>query len=73
MPHPLLITTSATLSINTTPIITIAMPTNSSNMSFRYLQLGLDPPIRQGQTRYPFFIVQMQKDETCELTLAMSE
>ena len=36
-------------------------------------QLGLDPPIRQGQTRYPFFILQMMSDETCELTLAMSE
>ena len=36
-------------------------------------QLGLDPPIRQGQTRYPFLILQMLSDETCELTLAMAE
>ncbi|XP_019850912.1 PREDICTED: FACT complex subunit SSRP1-like [Amphimedon queenslandica] len=38
-----------------------------------FLVLGLDPPIRQGQTRYPFFILQLENDETCELTLAMSE
>jgi structure-specific recognition protein 1 len=47
------------------------LPHNDQRQLF--LVLGLDPPIRQGQTRYPFFIIQMQKDETCELTLAMSE
>jgi structure-specific recognition protein 1 len=34
--------------------------------------VGLDPPLRQGQTRYPFLIMQFKKDEevTCDLNLA---
>lgn len=31
----------------------------------------MDPPIRQGQTRYPFLILQFERDEemTCRLNL----
>ncbi|EPZ36196.1 High mobility group (HMG) box domain-containing protein [Rozella allomycis CSF55] len=29
--------------------------------------IGLDPPIRQGQTRYPFFVLQFAKDDEMEL------
>ena len=34
-----------------------------------YLVLALDPPIRQGQTRYPHLVLQFLKDEDMELTV----
>ena len=37
------------------------------------LCLGLDPPLRQGQTRYPFVIMQFKKDEESTLDLNLSE
>ncbi|GAO18209.1 uncharacterized protein UV8b_06297 [Ustilaginoidea virens] len=39
------------------------------------LCIGLDPPLRQGQTRYPFVVMQFKKDEevTIDLNLEVSE
>lgn len=34
--------------------------------------MGLDPPIRHGQTRYPFMVLEFNKDETKELELGLS-
>ena len=33
------------------------------------LVVALDPPIRQGQTRYPFLLLQFDKDEMIEVDL----
>lgn len=35
--------------------------------------LGLDPPLRQGQTTYPFLVMQFKRDEEMELELNMTE
>ncbi|KAL6452556.1 POB3 FACT complex subunit POB3 [Candida maltosa Xu316] len=35
--------------------------------------LQIDPPLRQGQTRYPFLVLQFVKDEETELELNVSE
>jgi structure-specific recognition protein 1 len=35
--------------------------------------LGLDPPLRQGQTRYPFLVMQFKKDEEVTIDLNMTE
>lgn len=35
--------------------------------------IGLDPPLRQGQTRYPFLVMQFKRDEEIELELNMTE
>ena len=35
--------------------------------------IGLDPPLRQGQTRYPFIVMQMKDDEEVSLELNMTE
>jgi structure-specific recognition protein 1 len=37
------------------------------------LVLGLDPPLRQGQTRYPFIVSQLKKDEEISMDLNMTE
>ena len=37
------------------------------------LQLGLDPPIRQGQTMYPFIILSFISDEEVDITLTLTE
>jgi structure-specific recognition protein 1 len=37
------------------------------------LTVGLDPPLRQGQTRYPFVVMQMQKEEEVVLELNMKD
>lgn len=37
------------------------------------LCIGLDPPLRQGQTRYPFLIMQFKQDEEVTLDLNLSE
>ncbi|CAL5872211.1 uncharacterized protein PFLUO_LOCUS6470 [Penicillium psychrofluorescens] len=34
--------------------------------------LGLDPPLRQGQTRYPFLVMQLKLDEEISLELNMT-
>lgn len=31
--------------------------------------VNIDPPIRQGQTRYPYLVIQFVKDEMMELDL----
>jgi structure-specific recognition protein 1 len=33
----------------------------------------INPPIRQGQTRYPFLVLEFEKDEQLELELALTE
>jgi structure-specific recognition protein 1 len=35
--------------------------------------IGLDPPLRQGQTRYPFIVMQFKKDEEVTLDMNMTE
>ncbi|EFX00202.1 structure-specific recognition protein [Grosmannia clavigera kw1407] len=37
------------------------------------LCIGLDPPLRQGQTRYPFVVMQFKRDEEVTLDLNLSE
>lgn len=37
------------------------------------ITIGLDPPLRQGQTRYPFVVMQFKKDDDIELDLNISE
>ena len=38
-----------------------------------YFVLAVDPPLKQGQTRYPLVIMQFSIDEDCSLTLPMEE
>ncbi|KAF2162339.1 hypothetical protein M409DRAFT_58436 [Zasmidium cellare ATCC 36951] len=35
--------------------------------------IGLDPPLRQGQTRYPFLVMQFKRDEEVAIELNMTE
>ncbi|XP_014561120.1 hypothetical protein COCVIDRAFT_87479 [Bipolaris victoriae FI3] len=35
------------------------------------ITIGLDPPLRQGQTRYPFLVMQFKRDEEVNLDLNM--
>ncbi|KAL9113367.1 MAG: hypothetical protein Q9227_002408 [Pyrenula ochraceoflavens] len=37
------------------------------------ITLGLEPPLRQGQTRYPFIVMQLKLDEEVEIDLNMTE
>ncbi|KAF7186874.1 FACT complex subunit pob3 [Pseudocercospora fuligena] len=37
------------------------------------LCVGLDPPLRQGQTRYPFLVMQFKKDEEVQIELNMTD
>ncbi|KAI9788300.1 MAG: FACT complex subunit [Peltula sp. TS41687] len=37
------------------------------------ITIGLDPPLRQGQTRYPFLVMQFKRDEEINLELNMTE
>ena len=37
------------------------------------LTIGLDPPLRQGQTRYPFVVMQMIKEDERQLELNMKD
>lgn len=35
--------------------------------------VGLDPPVRQGQTRYPYLVMQFLRDEELEVVLSVEE
>jgi structure-specific recognition protein 1 len=37
------------------------------------ITIGLDPPLRQGQTRYPFLVMQFKRDEEVSIELNMTE
>ena len=37
------------------------------------ITIGLDPPLRQGQTRYPFLVMQFKTDEEITIDLNMTE
>lgn len=37
------------------------------------LVIGLNPPLRQGQTKYPYLVFQFPKEEVVELTLVLEE
>ncbi|KAI0166484.1 hypothetical protein GGR57DRAFT_496746 [Xylariaceae sp. FL1272] len=37
------------------------------------LCIGLDPPLRQGQTRYPFLVMQVKKDEEVTIDLNLTD
>jgi structure-specific recognition protein 1 len=45
---------------------------HSLNVGFEF-QVQLDPPIRQGQTRYPFLVMQFAKDEEIDAELNLDE
>ncbi len=49
-------------------IIKLFMVPKADDMHVLFV-LNLDPPIRQGQTRYPFIVFQFDKDEILELDL----
>ena len=34
--------------------------------------IGLDPPVRQGQTRYPYIVMQFVRDDSMEIELKLS-
>jgi hypothetical protein len=36
-------------------------------------QVALDPPLRQGQTRYNFLVFQLRQDEEMSLTVKLTE
>jgi hypothetical protein len=36
-------------------------------------QVGLDPPIRQGQTRHPYLVIQCSRDDEMEMELQLDE
>lgn len=38
-----------------------------------WFQVSMDPPIKQGQTRYPFLIIQFEKDEEFDVKLNLAE
>ena len=40
---------------------------------FMFFVISLDPPLRQGQTRYPFLILQFERDEEMSCTLNLTE
>ncbi len=37
------------------------------------ITIGLDPPLRQGQTRYPFLVMQFKREEEVIIELNMTE
>jgi len=37
------------------------------------ITIGLDPPLRQGQTRYPFLVMQFKRDEEVNLDLNLTD
>ena len=37
------------------------------------ITIGLDPPLRQGQTRYPFLVMQFKREEEIVIDLNMTE
>lgn len=40
---------------------------------FMFFVVSMDPPIKQGQTRYPFLIIQFEKDEEFDVKLNLAE
>jgi len=40
---------------------------------FMYFVISMDPPIRQGQTRYPFLILSFERDEEISVKLNLSD
>lgn len=38
-----------------------------------YFVLHINPPIRQGQTRYPFLVLEISKEDYIELDLCLTE
>lgn len=48
-------------------------PDRCGTLSALPYQISLDPPIKQGQTRYHFLILLFSKDEDISLTLNMNE
>lgn len=37
------------------------------------ISIGLDPPLRQGQTRYPFLVMQFKREEEITIELNMTK
>ncbi|XP_065186595.1 FACT complex subunit SSRP1-like [Sycon ciliatum] len=44
-----------------------------NDMRQMYFVVAMDPPMRQGQTRYPFLILILNKEESMEAEVALSE
>ena len=42
-------------------------------LSAPHAQINLDPPIRQGQTRYPYLVMQFAREEVMEAELNLDE
>ncbi|KAJ3020410.1 FACT complex subunit [Thoreauomyces humboldtii] len=51
-------------------IITMALLPKPDDLHYMFV-IGLDPPLRQGQTRYPFLVFQFEREEEVELDLNM--
>ncbi len=47
------------------------LPHNDQRQMFFVIQL--DPPLRQGQTRYHFVILLLPTEEDCDVTLALTK
>jgi structure-specific recognition protein 1 len=41
--------------------------------SVAYCKVGLEPPLRQGQTKYPWLIMQWDNSEETDVTLNIEE
>lgn len=38
-----------------------------------WVQISLDPPLRQGQTRYPYLVLEFSKEEEVDVELNLTE
>ncbi|KND01708.1 FACT complex subunit POB3 [Spizellomyces punctatus DAOM BR117] len=53
-------------------VIMLALLPKPDDLHFM-LVVGLDPPLRQGQTRYPFLVFQFEREDEMEISLAMDD
>jgi len=58
--------------INYVSVIKLFLLPKPDEMHMMFV-VGLDPPIRQGQTRYPFLVFQFARDEEIDTTLQIDE
>ncbi|OUM58303.1 hypothetical protein PIROE2DRAFT_48058, partial [Piromyces sp. E2] len=58
--------------INYVSVIKLFLLPKPDEMHMMFV-VGLDPPIRQGQTRYPFLVFQFARDEEIDITLQIDE
>lgn len=53
-------------------ILSLALLPKPDDLHFMFV-IGLDPPLRQGQTSYPFLVFQFEREEEVELELNIDE